>query len=147
MKEEHLRQRLDIGAQEKFCRDIESVPEEQVAYIQHPSMSITQIHNLMLSLQRPTIRNCAKQRLDMTLKAMQITHTIPCKLRSNQLPTGMPLGAIRGKDAITEKVLPLLMEQLALAKVAKLCRQQGLYILWVRGEDDAQVKYAGFRRP
>lgn len=105
------------------------------------------IHDLPLALQRPPIRNRPEQGLDMTLKTVQVTHAVPRKLRPDQLATGVPLGAVGRKDAVAQKVLPLVVEALALAKVGKLRGQQRLDIVRVRGEDDAQVQDARLGGP
>lgn len=142
-----LRERLDISSEKKLGGNVKSVAEEQIADIKHLSMTSMYIHLLSLPFQRPTIRNRPKQRLHMALKAMQITHTVPRKLRPDQLSTSMPLGAICREDAVTQEVLPLIMEPLSLAKVTELSSEKCLDVLGVGSEDDAHVEQPGFGGP
>lgn len=74
--------------------------------------------------------------VDVLFKRNQVADTVLDELRSNQSPTVMPLLPVRGENAISEEVLPVLMEGLPFAIVIELSGQDGLDVLRLRCEDE-----------
>lgn len=98
----------------------------------------------------PSPTHQAQQHVDMLLENRQVTDPIPDKLRPDQRPTGMPLLPIRREDAVSQKILPILMKRPALAIVLELRRQDGLDVLRLGGEDEAlraDLRLDRVRRP
>lgn len=67
----------------------------------------------------------------MCLKCVQIANPIFDELRPNQLPVLMPLRPIRRENSIPEKVLPVIMERLALSVICELGRENRFGILGI----------------
>lgn len=56
----------------------------------------------------------------------------------------MPLLQIRGEDAVTEEILPIIVERLTLAIVTELGRKNGLDVFRVSRQDAADAYWPGF---
>lgn len=81
----------------------------------------------------------------MRLETVQITDAVPDELRPQQLTARVPPLPVGREDAVPQKGLPLLVEDLALAKVAKLRGQDGLDVLRVGSEDGTAAHGAQLR--
>ena len=102
------------------CDTISLVPEEKLGYVNlltSPAHKIEQLRNMLL-------------------KDIQIADPVPDELRSDQLPTIVPLLAIGGEDAVAQKVLPVFMEWFTLAVISKLSGQDCFDQFRVCGEDE-----------
>lgn len=79
----------------------------------------------------------------MRLEAVKVADAVANELGTDELTAGVPHLTVGGEDAVTQKVLPLLVEGLPLAKVGELSGQDGLDVLWVGGGDDGLAKDGG----
>lgn len=79
----------------------------------------------------------------MLLEAVQIANSLLDKLWANKLSASMPQVAIRSKDRVTEELLPVVVEKLALAIVVELPGQDGFDVLNIGGDDDALAGWPG----
>lgn len=143
----NLRERLDITAEEKFSCDIESIAKEEIRNIHDLAVDTIHVNFLVLAIQRPAVGHGAEKGIHMRLKAVQITDSVASELRSNKLSAVVPHVAIRGKDAVAKKVLPIAVEGLTLAVVVELGSQHGFDILLVTSEDDGLVYDANLGCP
>lgn len=141
------RQGFHITPQQKVSGNIERIAEEEIATVHPSSISTIKINHLVLAFQRAPICHGPKQRLDVSLKAVQVAHAVPGKLRPDELAAVVPLHAVRGEDAVAEKGRPLSVELLALAKVVELRGQHGFDVFGVGGEGDSLVEDAHLAGP
>lgn len=117
-------------AERSIGRELRDLPEEQVLDIDH----------------LPFTTHQADEVLTMPLEAFQITNTVLDELRPDQLPRVVPDLPIRREDAVTQKLVPIPVEGLALAEVRELSSQDCLDVLGIRGEDHALAAWGGFDR-
>ena len=82
----------------------------------------------------------------MPLKHLQIRHPFRVEMRSQQLTARVPRGSIRREDAVAEKGLPVMVEALAFAVIAKLRGENGLHVLRIDGEDAVEAGHGDLRR-
>lgn len=138
---------LNILAQKKVGCNIQGISKQQVADLNDPSIDRIHVDLLMRALKRPTIGHCLEQGLHVRLECVKVTNPVLDELRPDHLPAVMPALAIRGKDAVPQKGLPLLVERLAFPVVCKLSSQDGLDVLRTGGKEDSPTYDGGLACP
>jgi len=74
--------------------------------------------------------------LDVTFKGMEIRDALLDELRTDESAGIVPELTVGGKDGIAEEVKPSGMEELALAIIVELRRQNSLNVLRIRAHNE-----------
>ena len=126
---------VDAVTEEKVRRCVESVTEEEVAYLNR-GPSLLSYHSLPLPFFcyiRPN--DMLYQYLTVPFENLQVRNPLREEMRFDLLTARLPSRSIRRKDAVPEKGFPVIVEARPFAVIRKLRREDGLEVFRIGRED------------